>query len=208
MRMDATIHARIEALVRKANEYWDDDDYESVGRAWLASALNIIEVLCPDESNSYRKQLKEIEEWSPKHQIPVLGSILPYLAEDINAGLLISIADRATAETFDDFLDHAANYQDQGRAREAGVIAGVVFEDTVRRICGKHKIINKDVKLDDLISALAKRHVLTGTKAKRARVGAHVRTKATHAQWDEFDLADVSSTIEITRELILRELDA
>jgi len=33
-----------------------------------------------------------------------------------------------------------------------------------------------------------------------------VRTKATHAQWDEFDLSDVSATIDFTNELIDSEL--
>jgi hypothetical protein len=66
--------------------------------------------------------------------------------------------------------------------REAGVIAGVVFEDALRRICRKHRITEKDVNLDSLISALVKIGALTDMKAKRARVAAHVRTKATHAQ--------------------------
>ncbi len=44
-------------------------------------------------------------------------------------------------------------------------------------------------------------------KAKRARVAAHVRTKATHAQWDDFHLNDVKVTIEFTEELILSHLE-
>ena len=35
------------------------------------------------------------------------------------------------AEAFDDFLDHAEAYLHGGRKMEAGVIAGVVFEDTI-----------------------------------------------------------------------------
>lgn len=47
---------------------------------------------------------------------------------------------------------------------------------------------------------------LSGVKAKRARAAADVRTKATHAQWDEFELDDVRSTIEFTRDLIETKL--
>jgi hypothetical protein len=36
--------------------------------------------------------------------------------------------DRARAETFDNFLDHARAYLGEKRIKEAGVIAGVVFE--------------------------------------------------------------------------------
>ncbi len=37
-------------------------------------------------------------------------------------------------ETFDNFLDHAVAYRDCGGKDQAGVIAGVVFEDTMRKI--------------------------------------------------------------------------
>ena len=39
------------------------------------------------------------------------------------------------ALTFDDFLDHGAEYLKHGRMNEARVIAGIVFEDTIRHIC-------------------------------------------------------------------------
>lgn len=90
---------------------------------------------------------------------------------------------------------------------EAGVISGVVFEDSLRRICRRNGIQEKGEKIDKLISDLVKADVLTQTKAKRARVAADVRTKATHAQWGEFDKNDVKTTIQITEELILNHLD-
>jgi hypothetical protein len=34
-----------------------------------------------------------------------------------------------------------------------------------------------------------------------------VRTKATHAQWDEFGESDVAATVDITQELINVQLD-
>src|SRR5205823_4733836 len=74
------------------------------------------------------------------------------------------------------FLIHGKAYLQDGKTREAGVIAGVVFEDALRQICRKHAIEEKNVKLDTLISALVKSTVLTDTKAKRARVAAAVRT--------------------------------
>jgi hypothetical protein len=133
-------------------------------------------------------------------------SILAALLTDAQHGLISSIADSARAETFDDFLDHATEYAKQNRRNEAGVIAGVVFEDSLRRICRKHGIHDKDVPLDNLISQLTQRDILSATKAKRARAAAHVRTKATHAQWDEFDIQDVNSCIEFSREILTNQL--
>lgn len=126
----------------------------------------------------------------------------------MEAGLLGSITDQARAETFEDFLDHAEFYVLQGRKNEAGVIAGVVFEDSLRRVCRKQQIVEKDVKLDQLISQLTNNGTFTAVKAKRARVAAHVRTKASHAQWDEFEMADVQATLAFTHEFIATNLDA
>jgi transposase len=43
--------------------------------------------------------------------------------------------------------------------------------------------------------------------SQRARAAANVRTKGTHAQWDEFELEDVAATIEFTTELVESKLD-
>jgi len=84
-------------------------------------------------------------------------------------------------------------------------IAGVVFEDTIRRIY-RDKITDDDKgkQIEDLINALARQSVITGQQSKQAKVAAHVRAKATHALWDEFDLAGVEATIQITK-CFLRE---
>jgi len=58
------------------------------------------------------------------------------------------------------------------------------------------------VKLDTLVTELAKQGVLTSLKAKRARAAAGLRTSAAHARWEQIDLADVAPVIELTKELI------
>jgi polyhydroxyalkanoate synthesis regulator phasin len=127
--------------------------------------------------------------------------------KDIELGLLASIEAQARASAFDDFLGHAKEYAKDRLKNEAGVIAGVVFEDTLRNICRNVSIKEKGKKLDNLIDELVKVGKLTQVKAKRAKVAAHVRTKATHAQWDEFELGDVETTIQFTEELIIKNID-
>jgi primase-polymerase (primpol)-like protein len=86
---------------------------------------------------------------------------------------------------------------------EAGVIAGVVFEDNIRRIY-RNKIADddKDKNLEELINALARKGVITGQQGKQAKLAAHVRSKATHALWDEFDVHGVQDTIQVTRRFL------
>ena len=130
------------------------------------------------------------------------AALLRRMLADIEDGLLSSIVDRTVAETFDDFLDHAEAYLREGRKNPAGVIAGVIFEDSIRRICRKNDIAEAGRKMERLFGELTKARALTSLKIKRARPAEHVRKKATHAQWDDFEAGDVEATIKFTRELI------
>jgi hypothetical protein len=136
-----------------------------------------------------------------------MAELLARLLQEIEGGLLTTIENHAIAVTFDDFLDHGAEYLKQGRKNEAAVIGGIVFEDTIRRICRVLDIQENDVPLDTLISELTKREVLTPLKAKRARAAAGLRTSAAHARWEEIQLGDVKPVIEFTRELMAVHLE-
>ncbi len=180
-------------------------------KGWMAAALNVVQLVIADPASGYRKMAEELasRKWGYviNQGVGELAQILSNLLKDTQAGLISSVADRARAEVFDDFLDHAKSYLAEGHSDRAGVVAGVVFEDALRRVCRKHSIEERGVNLDKLISDLTSANVLSQTKAKRARVAAHVRTKATHAQWDEFDTEDVRATIEFAEELILNHVE-
>lgn len=218
MSIEEAVARRLQSLIDEAGslrmgdsngQAYDDEQMHQCS-GWLTSALNIVQILCPSKTNAFRKRAEVIAAresgWRTNSDVGEFMSLLQNLARDIDAGLLTSITDRARAETFDEFLDHGRAYLKEQKKQEAGVICGVVFEDTVRRICRKYNIDEFGVQLDSLIGALTKIEVLTGVKAKRARVASHVRTKATHAQWEEFDISDVSATIDITQELISVQL--
>ena len=86
--------------------------------------------------------------------------------------------------------------------------AGVVFEDTIRRIY-RDKITDDDKgqKLEELINTLAKQNVITGQQSKQAKVAAHVRTEANSCSvGDEFDRAGVEATIQITKRFLREHL--
>jgi hypothetical protein len=183
----------------------------AVAQGWLVAAGQLIDSLCPNGQSAYRQWIHETKERLKSQHRPNLTEallqgreVLSRLLADLNDGLLFDLTNRVTAETFDDFLDHADVYLTAGRKNPAGVIAGVVFEDTIRRIARGEE---KGRKLEDVINDLTKVGTISGLTAKRAKVAAHVRTKATHAQWEEFDEAGVKDTIQLTRELIQLHLD-
>jgi hypothetical protein len=224
--VEKAVNNRIKALIEKGmplspagkKGYALTFEEEQAISGWLTSAMHAVELVVGSSLSAYTSQCNRIlAAYSSSKVLPPsrlgsaksecvgqLVSVLENLLADIEAGLISSLEDRIRAETFDDFLDHAVQYH-KAKRKESGVIAGVVFEDTIRRIAKNNGVSAR--KLETIINELAKKNVLTATKAKRAKVGAHVRTKATHALWEEFDLKDVSDTINFTRELIATHLD-
>ena len=116
---------------------------------WLAAARSIVELACPLH-HAYRRQFDTIMANSMGSvvywRVQEAAALLTRLAFDINEGLIASVVDQAAAETFDNFLDHGEAYLTAGRKDPAGVVAGVVFEDTIRRICRKNSISEPPVR--------------------------------------------------------------
>ncbi len=204
------IRRKIEDLITRAasivgyGSIARDTRHLALCEGWITEALNVIELAVPAPSNAYRVRVAKTSGGGAVQHVASTAQMLEALLRDIDAGLLGHLGNKIRAETFDDFLEHAESYRHEGKKMEAGVIAGVVFEDTIRGIYRDKIADDKGLKLEDLINALAKQNVITGQQSKQAKVAAHVRTKATHAQWDEFDLGGVESTIQITK-LFLRE---
>ncbi len=188
-----------------------DQHHSAECAGWIAAALNVVQLVIYNPASAYRLRADEIAKRKVgariNSDVGEFVALLENLRQDIDKGLLASIVNVVRAETFDDFLDHAKAYLREEKKQEAGVIAGVVFEDSLRQVCRQYGIDEKGQRLDSLINELARRQVLTQVKAKRARVAADVRTKATHAQWDEFDLKDVGVTVDFTEEFISNQLD-
>jgi len=219
MKIEEKIRARFVELLatggrmRQGNEHGqclsDEHRQECIG--WLAGVQNLVHLVIGSAANPYKASIDKVcnkdRGYCAQEGVGEATVILDSLLRDIDAGLLASIEDQTRASVFDDFLDHAKEYAKEKRPQEAGVIAGVVFEDTLRTICRNADIEEKGKKLDLLIDTLVKEGVLTQVKAKRAKVAAHVRTKATHAQWDEYELEDVNTAIDFTEELILKHLE-
>lgn len=202
-----TVKERIEELIAQARQLKENNEQ----RAWLIAAQNAVQLVCPSAGNPYYVRGQElVRKGANPHgaflSVLDMAAMLTRLLEEIEGGLLTTIENHAIAVTFDDFLDHGAEYLKQGRKDEAAVIAGIVFEDTIRRICRTLEMDEKRVPLDTLITELTKRDTLTALKAKRARAAAGLRTSAAHARWDEIQLSDVNPVIEFSRELMAAHL--
>jgi hypothetical protein len=203
------VRERIGALIAEAPELSEGNANYQRQMAWVIAAQHVVQLLCPSEASPYHAHTNRVvtdamaPAWSKVSQVSWL---LSRLLEEIEGGLLTTIENHAIAVTFDDFLDHGAEYLKAGRKDEAAVIAGIVFEDTIRRLCRNLGITENGIALNTLISELAKSGILTTLKAKHARFAAGLRTSAAHARWEEIQLSDVKPVIDFTRELMAEHL--
>jgi hypothetical protein len=207
--LEPALRRKIEQLIRRGTDLIPrtgvprNTQHIGLCRGWVTEALNVIEQAIPIEPNAYRVQAKKVSlSGDVLGQVAAIGAMLTGLLADADAGLLADFGNKIRAETFDDFLEHADVYRQEGQKQAAGVLAGVVFEDTIRRICRDKGIDEKGQDIDQL----ARQMVITGQQARQARTAAFVPTQATHAQWDNYDLDGVADTIRITRTLLAEHL--
>lgn len=166
MKIDEKVTARFVELIasgrrlRQGNEYdqcqSETHRQDCIGR--LTTAQNLVHLVLGNSANPYMSSIDKVcakdRGYCAQKGVGEATVILESLIHDINAGLLASIEDQTRASIFDDFLDHAKDYAKEKRPQEAGVIAGVVFEDTLRTICRNTGIEEKGKKLDLLIDTL------------------------------------------------------
>jgi hypothetical protein len=133
-----------------------------------------------------------------------MAALLRVLKTDLDAGLVNALSNTIRGEVYEDLLKHAEAYHKAGKKEGSGVLGGVVFEDTVRRIASFNQVTDRDI--EQIIITLRKNGVLNEAMELRCRAAAGVRTHATHADWGKFDLPAVGAAIKVTRELIQTHL--
>ena len=179
-----------------------DSRWATTAQTWLTETVNVIALALPPDQ-TYRQHINwAVNDDDYEARVTRTSDMLGALLRDIDAGLVSTLTNAIRAETFDNFLDHAVAYRDRGGKDQAGVIAGVVFEDTMRKIYADKIDKVSRPELEQVIIALTKQQVITDEQAKQARVAAYVRTKASHADWDGFSMGGVDDTIKITKALI------
>lgn len=179
----------------------------SIFQAWISSVHNLIYVVAGKSnplfelSNNYISQTVKGSGISP-YIIRKMMGILQSAQKEWEIGMLKEIEFIFAAETFDDFLDHADLYHKGKKKVEASILASAVLEDAIKKIAKKNSIESKGRSLEPLINEFVKADVFTPVKAKRIKAYAGTRTKALHAEWDEFDIKDVGEMIKGIRELV------
>jgi uncharacterized protein YutE (UPF0331/DUF86 family) len=174
---------------------------------WLGSCANLLRTITP-AAGHYAEECQHLMSHESMERgiaavvvLKMLGLVRSAHVE-WQSGLLRRIEYIVAAETFDDFLDHAAMYHKGNKKIEAAVLASAVLEDALKRITKRHDIDPAGKSMEEIVDTLTKAAILTPVKAKRVRSIAAVRNHAMHAEWDSIDIRDVGELVRGTKALI------
>lgn len=113
------------------------------------------------------------------------------IKHDYESGLINNIKALIQADIFANFLEMGEHLLKENYKDASAVIIGSVLEDSLRKLCDKHKITNnkngKYFTIDPLNSALAKADVYSKLIQKQVTTWAHIRNKAAHGEYKEYD---------------------
>jgi hypothetical protein len=194
-------------ILRRWNEYWQtlSQEHEQKCEGFLSQIYAFVSQNIKSH-NWYHISIIKITNGNHSFTIPqAVGSIveiLKRLKSDIENWFLKWFESQISAEIFDNFLDHWEQYLNNDMKNEAGVIIGITFEDSIRKLARLIGINENWVKIDLIISQLQESNTISPIEAKRARSSAAVRTSAAHTRWEEFTKNDVESCLKFTKELI------
>ncbi|MEM9954608.1 MAG: hypothetical protein AAF846_23565, partial [Chloroflexota bacterium] len=122
-------------------------------------------------------------------------------------GMLSNLSIQIEDEVVSDYLGQASNLLSEGKQGQyehvpAAVLTGAILEDALRRLCSRQqppiptsKPTGQPHTMMTLVENLKKAGLFNELKASRLRAWVHIRNKAAHGKFSEFDRKDVEEML-------------
>ncbi len=212
MKIDTVVKKEIESLVglgstivqkaSRSDSGIEGSDLAEVS-SWVTRLGQIIRKLYGEKSQHFENYNRAISidgfytihsNWYG-HISQVQGIALA-VKHDIENDLLVTIKGLLQAEIFADFLEIGEHLLNEGYKDAAAVTIGAVLEDGLRKLCDKNglqtiKPNGSPMTIEPLNAELAKNNVYSKLVQKQITSWAHIRNKAAHGEYDEYDKAQV-----------------
>lgn len=161
--------------------------------------MNLVRRSCGEDSDHYQalKRISEDQKTSTNSfYFDHCFGILEAAQRAFDSGLLFNMRALISAEVLGDFIDQAEALLLAGYHVPAASLAGAILEDSLRKLCEKHRIpIPGKTSIGSLNAELAKAEVYNQLVSKRIIAHADIRNNADHGNFDQFKKADVEDMV-------------
>jgi hypothetical protein len=176
-----------------AGDYVDDNLYLS----WKVKARHLLSAACGENSVHFKEFVKREAglTYATNYETSlVVKAVFDAARDDFDGGYLTSVRNIIQAEVFSTELDQAHELLSGGYITAAAVIAGVVLETTMRRLCDDEGISHG--ALNKMNADLLKAGRYSMLVHKRITALADIRNNAAHGHTDKFNKDDVADMID------------
>ncbi len=171
--------------------------------SWITRLGQLVKKLYGENSQHYKNysQAISVEGFYVIHSnwyghISQVQGIALTVKHDVDNDLLSNIRGLLQAEIFGNFLEIGEHLLSEGYKDAAAVTIGAVLEDALREICKINGISTtkpngSPMTIEPLNTELAKAEIYSKLVQKQITSFAHIRNKAAHGQYSEYDHAQV-----------------
>ncbi|MDR3530192.1 MAG: hypothetical protein P4L90_06535 [Rhodopila sp.] len=171
-----------------------------------AATENIIERVC-GRNSAHARTLDQIRGEMNSYFLPQWEGVLRAARDDYQRGLLFDIRTLITAEVFTDFIEQADHLLSCDYHIAAASLLGAVLEDSLRKLCERHGIENKErTAIDALNADLARAEVYSKLVQKRITSFADIRNNAAHGHFERVPKQDVEDMLTWVRRFVADRL--
>ena len=124
-----------------------------------------------------------------------LMGVLLNIREEIEAGLISSVASEAAGEVIGDLVALAKGQLKAGYKDVAAVLAAAALEDALKRKAQEFGFNTENKTLDGVINSLKTKSFFKGAQAPIISSYVRLRNAAMHADWEKISDSDVSSLL-------------
>ncbi len=179
---------------------------------WQTSVLSLLERVFGRRSSTFERLYQHVNAklGSPNvdyaKRFDEQRAIFFSAKSEYEGGYLFDVQNLVRAEVFSDELEQAKHFLDRNHKVPAAVVAGVVLETTLRKLCDRHDELKPADNLNRMNDDLAKAAVYNKMRADQVRAWAKVRNSAAHGHPEEFDEGDVERMIDGVRDFVAAQL--
>ena len=197
-----TLGEQIVQLASRASSSLSGNDLASVS-SWVTRIGQLIRKLYGDKSqhfDNYNRAIS-IDSFYTIHSnwyghISQVHGVTLTVKHDVENDLLGNIKGLLQADIFADFLEIGEHLLSEGYKDAAAVTIGAVLEDGLRKLCDKNGIATTKpnglpLTIEPLNTELAKQAVYSKLTQKQVTSWAHIRNKAAHGEYGEYDKPQV-----------------